>query len=367
VPFDSKVPLLPADVSSGWKESEEVVFALFSLEPFELDWAVSALREERDLARAAPVRVAVGRTSFMVRDSLDRSMLVVFRKHGESLVRVYRDDILSPGDILRFEVRTGEERGFVAALSRDAAGAVSVYYPFGGKAAAPFDSKVPLLPGSMGLEGRKGREEVYVLFSSQPFKLDWAVSALREGRELERIAPKGIVVRHTSLLVLDLKDRSLQEHSSVEKAFTRGSRGTEISLGVYLKREEGVAYVMPGETLSPHDTLRLEVRADAMRGYVAVLSRNAAGTVTVYHPSGGNVAIPFDAKAPLLPGAVELGGGEGKADVYALFSLHPFKLDWAVSALREGRELANSAPKGVTVGDSSFMVKAERPMEGTPL
>jgi hypothetical protein len=133
-----------------------------------------------------------------------------------------------------------------------------------------------------------------------------------------------------------------------------------VALALYGKRGESVVRVAPGEALSPGDALRFAVRAEGMRGYVAILSRDAAGVVTVYYPYEEKTAAPYDAQAPLLPGAIELGDVEGEEVVYALFSPEPFGLDWAVSALREGRELEGAAPKRVVVGRNSFVVRKPR-------
>jgi anti-sigma factor RsiW len=367
-PFDAKAPLLPEEgVSAGWKEGEEQVYAFFSPAPFQLEPVVAALREGRDLTSVVTRNMAVGRTSFRVRDSHDRSLLVVYRERGETNVRVYPGERVSPDDTLRFEVRGVERSGYVAVLGRDAAGAIAVYYPFGRNVAVPFNAKAPLLPGTIGLEGREGEETVYALFSPNPFKVDWAVSALREGRELASIAPKGMVVGRTSFLVEDLQDSSSQEPSVVKRAFSLASRVPEVSLAMYRKRGEGMACVKPGETLEPGDTLRIEVRAGGKLGYVAVLSRDAAGFVTVTYPSGAEVAAPFDAKAPLLPGALTLREGKEEVEVYALFSKVPFKLDWAVSALQEDKGLVLVVPEWIAVGEFFFSVRGAQPMKGIPL
>jgi anti-sigma factor RsiW len=367
-PFDAKAPLLPEEgVSAGWKEGEEQVFAFFSPEPFQLEPVVVALREGRDLTSVVTRNMAVGRTSFLVRDAHDRSLLVVYRERGETNVRVYPGERVSPDDTLRFEMRGAEQSGYVAVLGRDAAGAIAVYHPFGRSVAVPFDAKTPLLPGTIGLDGREGEETVYALFSPKPFKVDWAVSALREGRELASIAPKGVRVGRTSFLVEDLQDSSSQEPSVVKKAFSSASRVPEVSLAMYRKRGEGMACVQPGETLEPGDTLRIEVRAGGRLGYVAVLSRDAAGFVTVEYPSGGEVAAPFDAKAPLLPGAFTPREGKEEVEVYALFSQVPFKLDWAVSALREDKELVLVVPEWIAVGNFFFSVRGAQPIKGVPL
>jgi hypothetical protein len=133
-----------------------------------------------------------------------------------------------------------------------------------------------------------------------------------------------------------------------------------VSLALHRKHGEGSVRVTPGETLSPGDTLRFEVRAEVKSGYVAVVGRDAAGVVSVYYPYEGLAAVPYSAEAPLLPEAIELSEGEGEELVYALFSPKPFTLDWAVSALKQGRDLVRTAPGEVSVGRTSFVVRKPR-------
>jgi hypothetical protein len=130
-----------------------------------------------------------------------------------------------------------------------------------------------------------------------------------------------------------------------------------VALALHRKHGEGSARVTPGETLSPGDSVRFEVRTEGTSGYVAVVGRDAAGVVTVYYPYDGSAAVPHDAREPLLPDAIELGEGDGEEVVYALFSAKPFSLDWAVAALKEGRDLTRAAPGGVSVGRTSFVVR----------
>jgi hypothetical protein len=126
-----------------------------------------------------------------------------------------------------------------------------------------------------------------------------------------------------------------------------------VSLVLHRKAGDGSAKVEPGATLAPGDVLQFEVRS-AEDGYVAVLSRDGQGTVTVYHPFEGPRAARYQAASPLLPAAIELDDVRGREDVYALHSREPFALDWAVAALKEGRPLADVAPKGVAVQHVGF-------------
>ena len=90
--------------------------------------------------------------------------------------------------------------GFLAVVGRDAKGVVTIYHPYDGTAAAPYQASQPLLPGAVALDDTLGREDVYALFSEKPFELDWAVRALKEGRSLPEAAPQGVSVGHTFFL-----------------------------------------------------------------------------------------------------------------------------------------------------------------------
>jgi len=104
--------------------------------------------------------------------------------------------------------------------------------------------------------------------------------------------------------------------------------------------------VRGGDVVHPKDVVRFELRAPGP-GYVAVLSRDGAGHVTVYYPYGEVDAAPYLPEQSLLPGAIALDDTLGEEKVYALWSGHGFKLTPLVEALeRDGRM---SAPDGVTL------------------
>jgi hypothetical protein len=126
-------------------------------------------------------------------------VLVLHRKQGDGSVTIPMDGPVAPHDAIRFEVK-GAAGGFVAVLSRDSQGATSVYYPFGGSAAAPFDAAQALLPDAIELDDTLGREDLYVLHSTKPFDLKWALQALGAGRSLKEAAPADISVGHASFV-----------------------------------------------------------------------------------------------------------------------------------------------------------------------
>ncbi|QRN97211.1 DUF4384 domain-containing protein [Archangium violaceum] len=119
-------------------------------------------------------------------------------------------------------------------------------------------------------------------------------------------------------------------------------------LGVYRNQAGGGVPVGPGETLGEGESIQFDVKADAS-GYVAVLSRDGAGRVTVYYPYGGDAAVAYVPGRSLLPGAIELDGTPGTEALYALFSPEPFTLGAAVKALESGAPLEPALPQSVRV------------------
>lgn len=120
-------------------------------------------------------------------------VLVVHRKVGDTSAPVRPEELLVPGDALRFEVRVGKD-GYVAVLGRDARGTVTVYHPYGGAEAAPYSAAQPLLPTAIELDETPGTEELYALSSTSPFRLEGAVRALEEGHSLEETVPARVKV-----------------------------------------------------------------------------------------------------------------------------------------------------------------------------
>ena len=136
----------------------------------------------------------VDNPEFTVKGSV---VLGLYRKEGNSGVPVPPGSTLAPQDVLRFEVKAAAS-GFVAVLSRDGRGTASVYHPFAGEEAAAYDATQPVLPDAIELDDTLGHEDVYALYSPQPFELMWAVQALRQGRLVEEAASRHISVGHVS-------------------------------------------------------------------------------------------------------------------------------------------------------------------------
>ena len=123
--------------------------------------------------------------------------VAIFAQRGTDTFRVGPADELAPGDRVRFEVRSATA-GYAAVLGRDAAGAVTLYAPFGGTAPRAYDPRAPLLDDTIALDAGEGAEDVYALVSSKPFSLAAAQQALRDGRALDAALP-GVAVGHARL------------------------------------------------------------------------------------------------------------------------------------------------------------------------
>lgn len=106
--------------------------------------------------------------------------LAVYRQTAAGSERVESGAVLKPGDKVRFEVRT-KEPGFVAVLSRDGAGHVTVYYPYQAAEAGPYRPAEPLLPGAIALDDTLGSEDVWAVYATKAFELAPVVRQLEQG------------------------------------------------------------------------------------------------------------------------------------------------------------------------------------------
>jgi hypothetical protein len=99
-----------------------------------------------------------------------------FVRHAGVVRRGNERERVSPGDALRFVVTSTVPR-FVAVLSRDGAGQVSVYHPSGPRAARVEPGVERPLDTSVVLDDVLGEERLYALTCSEPVEL----AAIREG------------------------------------------------------------------------------------------------------------------------------------------------------------------------------------------
>jgi hypothetical protein len=123
------------------------------------------------------------------------SQLGFFVARGESVFRGQENETVYPGDRLRFVLSTSAP-SHVAILSRDGAGAVSVYYPTG-KSSTRFDAlRDYALESSVELDDTLGKETVYALLCAEPFELAPLLRELEHGTELSRRAGCTVDILH---------------------------------------------------------------------------------------------------------------------------------------------------------------------------
>lgn len=132
------------------------------------------------LAAAAALLLVVGR------EPLDpggvrgkgASHVGFFVKHGAAVRRGAVRERVSPGDALRFVVTSTAPR-YVAVLSRDGAGQVSVYHPRGPRAERVEPGVERALDASVVLDDVLGEERLYALTCSAAIELAPLGAALR--------------------------------------------------------------------------------------------------------------------------------------------------------------------------------------------
>lgn len=88
-------------------------------------------------------------------------------------------DVLRGGDRLRFQVE-GAGASHVLILSRDPAGAWSVYAPYGGQRSVPIGAGEQLLAGAVELDDSRGTEHLVAVFSDRPLEAAAVISHLRD-------------------------------------------------------------------------------------------------------------------------------------------------------------------------------------------
>lgn len=114
-------------------------------------------------------------------------VLTVFRQRGDAPVEQLENGAtVRPGDHVRFSITTPAD-GFVAVISRDGAGKVSTYHPFGSPQAAPHKAKEPLLPSAIALDDVRGKERIWAIFSEKPFDLAPLLQQLERGDPLQGV------------------------------------------------------------------------------------------------------------------------------------------------------------------------------------
>ena len=107
----------------------------------------------------------------------------VFGNRDGHTFAVHDGTPLERGDRIRFAVIPNGAR-YLLVASIDGAGAVTVYFPYGGSASAPLDAIAPgaarvELPGSIVLDAAPGPERVFALFSDRPIETAEVARQLR--------------------------------------------------------------------------------------------------------------------------------------------------------------------------------------------
>ncbi len=115
--------------------------------------------------------------------------LTVHRKTASGSEKLADGAVTHPGDEVRFELRVPTE-GFVAILSKDGIGQVSVYYPVGGQIAAAYRPNQSMLPAATQLDSALGRERVFAVYGASEFALQPLLEAVRANQPF----PSGLVV-----------------------------------------------------------------------------------------------------------------------------------------------------------------------------
>lgn len=114
---------------------------------------------------------------------------------GGSAFAVTQGVALKPEDRIRFVVNPAGGK-YLLVVSRDGAGAISVYYPFGEQQSALVASNTKSeLPGSVELDATLGDERLFAIFSNEPVSAAAVESALQAGGAL-RLPGARVVEKH---------------------------------------------------------------------------------------------------------------------------------------------------------------------------
>lgn len=114
-------------------------------------------------------------------------------RHGDEIRKAAARERVFARDRLQFTYSANED-GYIAVLSRDGAGTVSVYFPDAGDTSWPAAAgENRLLPQSTILDEVPGREQLYALHCKTPIALGPVRSELAHDRSLR--APSGCTLR----------------------------------------------------------------------------------------------------------------------------------------------------------------------------
>lgn len=102
-----------------------------------------------------------------------------------------------------------------------------------------------------------------------------------------------------------------------------------------LSADGAVQELPPNGVVHPRDRIRFSAKVPS-EGYLGVVSRDGAGTASVYYPSSSVMAARHGQTA-LLPDAIELDEVLGPERVWAIFSATPFDLSQALEQVKAGK------------------------------
>jgi len=139
-----------------------------------------------------------------------------------------------------------------------------------------------------------------------------------------------------AVLILLLRPGSGHGNFMAEATQTKGS----IRLGFYVKRGDTVRAGHSGDIVYPGEAVRFTYTSRTS-GYLAVVSLDGAGKVSVYHPDPDvNPAAPLaPAEDEPLPGSILLDDALGTEAVYGVLCSEPRALIGIVEQLRRERDL----------------------------
>jgi hypothetical protein len=103
------------------------------------------------------------------------------------------DKVLA-GERIRFEL-VAPTKGYVVIVGVDGSGKSTVYHPYGGSEAAPFDPAAAILPGAIQLDATPGDEMFYAYYSEEPFAVQSVLPAAPDTRIPYRVNVAHVVLR----------------------------------------------------------------------------------------------------------------------------------------------------------------------------
>jgi hypothetical protein len=148
---------------------------------------------------------------------------------------------------------------------------------------------------------------------------------LRHRRVLRRVPWRlaGGALAATAALLVMVRLEHL-EHPETQARPAVQLKGTA-RIGFFIQRDGHAERGSPGQRVAPGDQIRFDYTSDRPM-YLAIYSRDTAGTVSVYFPAGEMAQRISEGYGALLPSAVELDEVLGAERVFALFCQTSFRV-----------------------------------------